>query len=52
MLALTIIPAIIIGIARTQLPESALWLQSKKRFKEAAEIVSQVIGKPTIKLFT
>ena len=50
MLGLTIIPAVIIGIARTQLPESALWLQSKRRFKEAAKIVSEVIGKPNSKI--
>ncbi len=52
MLGLTIIPAVVIGLARTQLPESALWLQSKKRFKEAAEVVSFVIGKPKEKIIS
>lgn len=47
MLGLTILPAIVIGLARTQLPESALWLQSKKRLKEAAKIISNIIEKPT-----
>jgi len=50
MLGLTIIPAVIIGILRTKLPESALWLQSKKRFQEAAQIVSTLIGKPHNKI--
>lgn len=45
MLGITIIPAIIIGLMRTQLPESALWLQSKNQHKKAAEIVAKVIGK-------
>ena len=50
MLGFTIIPAVIIGLIRTQLPESALWLQSKKRLKEAAEVVSWVIEKPKEKI--
>jgi MFS family permease len=50
MLGFTIIPAVIIGVLRTQLPESALWLQSKGRLKEAAEIVSLLIGKPKEKI--
>jgi MFS family permease len=45
MLGLTIIPAFIIGLMRTQLPESALWLQSKNQHKKAAEVVAKVIGK-------
>ncbi len=50
MLGFTLIPSVIIGIARTQLPESALWLQSKKRLTEAAEVISKVIGKPNNKI--
>lgn len=46
MLGLTIIPAFIIGLMRTQLPESALWLQSKNQHKKAAKVVARVIGKP------
>ncbi len=50
MLGLTIIPAIIIGFLRTQLPESALWLQSKRQYKKAAHIVAALIGKPDSKI--
>lgn len=50
MLGLTILPAVAIGVLRTQLPESALWLQSKKRLKDAADVISSVIGKPNNKI--
>lgn len=45
MLGLTIVPAFIIGIMRTQLPESALWLQSKNQHLKAAQIVAKITGK-------
>ena len=50
MLGLTVFPALIIGILRMGLPESALWLQSKHQFQEAAQVVARVVEKPLEKI--
>lgn len=52
MLGLTILPAIVTCILRMGLPESALWLQSRKELGQAAIVVASVLEKPTQKILS
>lgn len=52
MLGLTIIPAVITCILRMGLPESALWLQSRKELGQAAEVVAGLLEKPIQKIMS
>jgi putative MFS transporter len=48
MLASSAVPAIIILLARLNMPESPLWLASKGKEKEANEIVQRIFGKNVV----
>ncbi len=50
MLGLTIIPAILILFLRFSLPESALWLHEKGKYKKSARILARLTGKPIAKI--